>query len=119
MLPQLVQLAKCHPPHTIGSHNRQTPKNTIVLKKDKIEDIFPLENALNKADANILIPVNRKLKEKIAKPYFVRSKTSLPDDVNTMISGSKKRFTMTNVRIETTKTKYTLILNSFFSCSLS
>lgn len=34
-------------------------KNTNVLNRDKKPEILPFENAVNNADVNILIPVNK------------------------------------------------------------
>ena len=51
-------------PISAGRINKAMTKKTKVRKKDSIPDIFPFENAVNKLDAKMLIPVNKKEMEK-------------------------------------------------------
>ena len=59
----------------LGKIKRKIVINPNVLKKDIIADNFPLDNAVNKEEAKILYPENKKLKEKIENPIFIISKT--------------------------------------------
>ena len=49
--------------------------NTKVREKEIRADIRPLDRAVKKAEANILKPLKRKLKEKIIKPFLAKEKT--------------------------------------------
>ena len=54
-----------------GRSKRLRIRNTKVRRKDRIADTTPLEKAVKRAEAKILIPVNRKLMENRAKPWLV------------------------------------------------
>lgn len=43
-------------------------------KRDKKAETFPLENAVKSADVKIFIPISRKLKVKIKKPFLAMMK---------------------------------------------
>ena len=59
----------------LGSIKRKTVINPNVRRKDIIADTFPFDNAVNRAEENILQPENKNPKEKIANPIFVISNT--------------------------------------------
>ena len=58
-------------PQIKGKSSKKITRKTNVRKKERIADTFPLDNAVNNAEEKILIPVNKKLSEKIANPCFV------------------------------------------------
>lgn len=47
-------------PISSGKNMSPAAKNPKVLKKDMVADIFPLEKAVNRAEANMFTPDNRK-----------------------------------------------------------
>lgn len=51
-----------------GSISKAREINTNVRKIEMIADTFPLDKAVNVADANMLTPQNKKLVGKIRKP---------------------------------------------------
>ena len=58
-----------------GKAKRKIVINPNVRRKDIVADAFPLDNAVNKAEAKILHPENKKPNEKMENPVFVISKT--------------------------------------------
>ena len=52
-----------------GSIKIKAVINPNVRKKDIIADTFPFDNAVNIADVKLFKPQNRKLYEKIVKPF--------------------------------------------------
>lgn len=55
-------------PIILGNMNIPIKKNTNVLIKERIADIFPFEKAVNIPQPNILIPATKKAIEKIINP---------------------------------------------------
>lgn len=53
----------------LGSIKRKAVINPNVRKKEIIADTFPFDNAVNIADVKLFKPQNRKLYEKIVKPF--------------------------------------------------
>lgn len=99
----------------LGRTKRKTIINPNVRKKDIVADAFPLDSAVNKAEAKILHPENRKLNEKVVNPIFVISKTFLLFSVNilTMFSPAKKENRNTKTEMAIIKQKQ--IRTAFFS----
>lgn len=60
-------------PRNRGSTSRKTVISPNVRKKDMAAETFPFDSAVNRAEAKILHPENRKLNEKIENPSFASS----------------------------------------------
>ena len=99
-----------------GKIKRRTIINPNVRKKDIAADAFPSDNAVNKAEAKILHPENRKLNEKIEKPLFAISKTFLlfPANIPEIVSPARKE--NRNTKTETVIIKQKQVRTTFFSC---
>ena len=100
----------------LGSIKRKAVINPNVRKKDIIADTFPFDNAVNKAEEKILQPENRKLKEKIANPIFVISKTFSLFPANILAIFSPAKNENKNTIIEIAATKARQIRTTFFNC---
>lgn len=48
-------------------------KKNRLREKEMMADILPLDRAVKRAEVNILLPLNKKLKAKILKPFKVIS----------------------------------------------
>jgi len=79
-------------------------------------DAFPSDNAVNRAEAKILHPENRKLNEKIEKPIFVISKafSLFPANILEIVSPARKE--NKNTKRETAIIKQKQMRTTFFSC---
>ena len=56
-------------PQIRGSNRIPPASRPNVRKKERIADTFPFDNAVNIADVKLFKPQNRKLYEKIEKPF--------------------------------------------------
>ena len=63
-------------PNKFGNISNDTSKNTKVLKNERIADILPLFKAVNIAEENMFIPINRRDIEKILNPLSCESRAS-------------------------------------------
>ena len=83
-----------------------------------IADIFPFDNAVNKAEEKILLPENRKLNEKMTNPVFVISKISLLFSTNSLTICFPVKKENKNINNEIVMTEPKQIQTTFFSCLL-
>ena len=93
-----------------GNSNNAITKNTNVLKKDRMADTLPFEKAVKKLDAKMFNPVNKKLNEKIEKPYFASLKVSLSIGAKIAIIGSEKNSANINTNTDDIRMIYMLNL---------
>ncbi len=56
-------------PQIWGSNRMPPVSRPNVRKKERTADTFPFDNAVNIAEVKLFKPQNRKLYEKIAKPF--------------------------------------------------
>ena len=56
-------------PQIRGSNRMPPASRPNVRKKERIADTFPFDNAVNIADVKLFKPQNRKLYEKMVKPF--------------------------------------------------
>ena len=101
---------------TLGNVKRKTMINPNVRRKDIVADAFPFDSAVNKAEAKILHPENRKPNEKIENPIVVISKTFSLFSANilAMLSPAKKE--NRNTKTDTIIVKPKQIRTTFLSC---
>ena len=100
----------------LGKTKRKININPNVRKKEIVAETLPFDNAVNNAEAKILQPENRKLNEKIEKPFLVISKTFSLFSANilAMLSPVKKENINTKTEIASIKQKQ--MRTTFFSC---
>ena len=94
----------------IGKISRLSTMKTKVLINEIMADILPLDRAVNKADAKILMPANRKLIENILNPFLAISCTLVPLAVKTVISCDENIVDIEYINREQTSTKPIQIL---------
>mgnify|MGYP007128679856 CR=1 FL=1 len=98
-----------------GNNMRKAVINPNVRKKEIRADIFPFESAVNRAEAKILHPENRKLYEKREKPVLVISKTFLLFFANTPAIDSPAKKEIRNTVIDRTAIKQKQVQIIFFN----
>ncbi len=103
-------------PKNPGKTKRKIKINPNVRKKDIIAETLPFDNAVNKAEAKILLPENRNPNEKIENPLLVISKTFSLFSANilAMLSPAKKE--SRNTKTEIARIKQKQMQTTFFSC---
>lgn len=99
----------------LGNIKRKTMINPNVRRKDIVVDIFAFNSAVNKAEAKILHPENRKPNEKIENPIVVISKTFSLFPANILAIFSPAKNENKNTIIETAVIKARQIRTTFFS----
>ena len=105
-------------PNKFGNISNDTSKNTKVLKNERIADILPLFKAVNIAEENMFIPINRRDIEKILNPLNAIVNTDVPSLAKILISGLDNTKDSKNVMSESEVIARKLILYIFFRLSV-
>lgn len=101
-------------PNRFGNISNDTSKNTKVLKNERIADILPLFKAVNIAEENMFIPINRRDIEKILNPLNAIVNTDVPTLAKILITGLDNMKDSKNVMSEIEVIARKLILYIFF-----
>lgn len=101
-------------PNKFGNISNDTSKNTKVLKNERIADILPLFKAVNIAEENMFIPINRRDIEKILNPLNAIVNTDVPTLAKILITGLDNMKDSKNVMSEIEVIARKLILYIFF-----
>lgn len=101
-------------PNKFGNISNDTSKNTKVLKNERIADILPLFKAVNIAEENMFIPINRRDIEKILNPLNAIVNTDVPALAKILITGLDNMKDSKNVMSEIEVIARKLILYIFF-----
>lgn len=105
-------------PNKFGNISNDTSKNTKVLKNERIADILPLFKAVNIAEENMFIPINRRDIEKILNPLNAIVNTDVPTLAKILITGLDNTKDSKNVMSEIEVIARKLILYIFFRLSV-
>lgn len=105
-------------PNTMGRVNRNRTNSTKVLMEEIIADAFPSDNAVKNAEANILIPLNKKLHANMENPLRAMEKTGVASSAKNLTSPVANRMDKKNIAADTPTTKKIQILKIFLSLSL-
>ena len=105
-------------PNKFGNISNDTSKNTKVLKNERIADILPLFKAVNIAEENMFIPINRRDIEKILNPLNAIVNTDVPTLAKILITGLDNTKDSKNVMSEIEVITRKLILYIFFRLSV-
>lgn len=105
-------------PNKFGNISNDTSKNTKVLKNERIADILPLFKAVNIAEENMFIPINRRDIEKILNPLNAIVNTDVPTLAKILITGLDSTKDSKNVMSEIEVIARKLILYIFFRLSV-
>lgn len=105
-------------PNKFGNISNDTSKNTKVLKNERIADILPLFKAVNIAEENMFIPINRRDIEKILNPLNAIVNTDVPTLAKILITGLDNTKDSKNVMSEIEAIARKLILYIFFRLSV-
>lgn len=105
-------------PNKFGNISNDTSKNTKVLKNERIADILPLFKAVNIAEENMFIPINRRDIEKILNPLNAIVNTDVPTLAKILIIGLDNTKDSKNVMSEIEVIARKLILYIFFRLSV-
>lgn len=100
-------------PNKFGNISNDTSKNTKVLKNERIADILPLFKAVNIAEENMFIPINRRDIEKILNPLNAIVNTDVPTLAKILIIGLDNTKDSKNVMSEIEVIARKLILYIF------
>ena len=100
-----------------GSISSATEIKTNVRNVDIIADTFPLDKAVNVAEANILKPQNKKLIGKIRNPCLAIRYTSVPFGEKILTNGEPSSIAIANIKIEIVQIKSRHIRKIFFKRS--
>lgn len=97
---------------------RKVDINSSVRLKEIIAEVFPSDNAVNSEDAKILIPLNKKQKEKILNPCTANVCTVVPGatKIDTMGTASRNESDVTIA--DEISTNHRLILSVFCKSNL-
>ena len=99
-----------------GKIKREIIINPNVRKKEIVAETLPFDNAVNKAEAKILQPENRKPNEKIENPLLVISKTFALFSANIIAILSPAIKESRNMKTEIINMKQKQMRTTFFSC---
>ena len=105
-------------PNKFGNISNDTSKNTKVLKNERIADILPLFKAVNIAEENMFIPINRRDIEKILNPLNAIVNTDVPTLAKILITDLDNTKDSKNVMSEIEVIARKLILYIFFRLSV-
>lgn len=103
------------PPNIFGKSRMDATRIAKVLSVDINADIFPFENAVNNADANILNPQNRNETAKYDHPKLAISNTLEFLSTNIFIKLGLIAILITNHITEFNAMNFILILNKSLS----
>lgn len=97
---------------------RKVDINSSVRLKEIIAEVFPSDNAVNSEEAKILVPLNKKQKEKMLNPCTANACTLVPGvtKMDTMGTASRNESDVTTT--EEIRTNQRLIFSVFCKSSL-
>ena len=94
----------------VGKTSKLSTIKTKVLIIERRADTFPLDRAVNKADAKILIPVNKKLIENSLNPSSAMAYTAVPSAVKIVMSCDRNTIEIKYMTTEPMSTNFMQIL---------